>query len=90
MLPESGRHFGAYLLSKLCNQGLVQRLTHYRRSRGRDHVFVWGGGFGSSSHDVALLHPCILAREAKRPSRQTEEPMGPSAHGVRTSRMPSS
>ncbi|CAE7289280.1 unnamed protein product [Symbiodinium microadriaticum] len=28
-------------------KSLVQRLTHYRRSRGRDHVFVWGGGFGA-------------------------------------------
>ncbi|CAE7201850.1 unnamed protein product [Symbiodinium natans] len=28
-------------------KSLVPRLAHYRRSRGRDHVFVWGGGFGA-------------------------------------------
>lgn len=26
---------------------LVTKLSHYHRSRGRDHVFVWGGGFGA-------------------------------------------
>ena len=26
--------------------GLIQRLEHFQRSQGRDHLFSWGGGFG--------------------------------------------
>lgn len=26
-------------------RSLVPKLSHFRRSGGRDHVFVWGGGF---------------------------------------------
>eukprot|EP00434_Breviolum_minutum_P012333 symbB.v1.2.010868.t2/scaffold716.1/size187362/21 len=28
-------------------QSLIQRLEHFQRSQGRDHLFSWGGGFGA-------------------------------------------